>query len=586
MATIELARGQHLAPRAGAVSLWQRLRRVPLVPALAVALVAYLTVVPLALMLWFSVSSTGPGEAAGAFTLANYAEAYLNPANLPLLTNTLLFTVGSSAFGLVLGLGFAWLVERTNTPLRNFAYVVVPLTAATPGILFAIAWVLLLSPRIGVFNAIVRAVFGLELPPFDPYSLNWMIVVEGVRITPTVFLMLVGLLRGMDPALEEAAATSGAHPVNTFFRVTLPVLLPGIAGALIYVGTSLMGSFEIPAVLGMPVGVNVVSTRIWQATQRLPRDFGLAASLASGFGLIALLAIWQYQRVLRVQQQYVTVTGKGYRPRMVNLGRWRYVGSVAISVYFVLAILAPLLILGWASLLPFYQAPSMQALRSVTLSGYTRLFTQPWFGDAVRNTAIITLLVPTVTILLSAVSSWIIVRSRFAGRKLLDALAFLPHTMPGIILAVAILWLYLTVDVPPIYGTVWIILVALSTQYLAFGTRTTNGALYQLHQELEEAAALSGASWLSTFRRITIPLLLPSLVSGWIWIAIHAMRELSVALMLSSPDSRILPVLIWDFWQNGEIDLAAASGVLLTLLVAALMVIGRLATLWVARKRT
>lgn len=549
-----------------------------------VGLVAYLVLVPMALMVIVSFRTTSQTNVwGGAFTFSNYREAFFNSATYELLGNTFVFTFGSTALGMALGIGFAWLVERTNVPLRNFAYAIVPLNAAVPGVLFAISWVLLLSPRFGLYNEPFR-LLGWQEGPLSPYNLAGMTIIEGFRVSATVFLMVIGLFRSMDPSLEEAAATSRAGTLTTLRRVTLPLMLPGVLAVLLYVSTGLIGVFEIPAILGMPGGVYVFSTRIWEATHRVPRDYGLAGSLSVFFVAVSLIGIWLYHRVLRVQQRFATVTGKGYRPRVMDLGRWKYLGSAVILLYFLFIVAGPLFILAWASFQPYYAPPSLQALERVSLKAYHDLLTTPYFMNALKNTAILVLVVPFGTMFLSAIMSWIVVRTRLSGRKFLDLLAFLPHTMPSIVIGLAYLWLYLILDFIPIYGTIWIIALGLITNYLAFGTRATNGAMYQIHQELEEAGALSGANWFRTFRRITIPLLLPSLVSGWIWVAMHAVRELSMALMLYSPDSRILSVLIWSFWQNGQVSLTAALGVILTLFVAVILLIGRLLAVRTARE--
>jgi iron(III) transport system permease protein len=579
MATVRLAR------RAVLPTGFPRLSWGSAVALALLLLVAYQTVVPLAMLAWFSFSSAGPTEGAGTFTLQHYAEAYLTPSTYQLLGNTLIFAGGSTILGVTLGVLMAWVVERTNVPLRNFGYVIVPLTAAIPGSLYSISWVLLLNPRTGLFNLFFTQILGFSSPPLQPNSLPAMILVESIRVTPTVFLMVVGLFRSMDPSLEEAAATAKAGVFRTLRSVTLPLMAPGILAVCLYVATSTIGTFETPAFMGMPGNIYVFSTRIWLATSKLPRDYGLAASLSMLFAILAVLGIFLYHRTLRVQQRFATVTGKAFRPRVTNLGRWRYAGTAAIIFYFLFVIVAPAFILVWASLLPFYQVPSVQALKVVSLVSYERLFSLPWVFDALRNTGLVLLLVPTFSMGLSLLISWIVVRSKLPGRKLLDSLAFLPHTMPSIVLGLAFLWMYLTIDAIPIYNTIWIIVVALATSYLAFGTRTTNGAMYQLHRELEEAGTASGASWWTVLKSITAPLLLPTLVSGWIWIAMQAVRELSLSLMLVAPSSRIVSVLIWSLWDTGEVDTAAAAGVLLMVFIGLILGIGRLLMLRLSRQQ-
>jgi iron(III) transport system permease protein len=310
----------------------------------------------------------------------------------------------------------------------------------------------------------------------------------------------------------------------------------------------------------------------------VPRDFGIAGALSVAIICMAIAGIFFYHRVLRSQRRYATVTGKGFRPRVMDLGPWRWVGTAAILFYFLFVVVMPMLVLVWASLQRFYQAPSIQGLQHLTTQAYADLFAESGVLQAIGNTAILLAIVPLITMLLSAVLSWLIVRSQASGRKMLDVLAFLPQTMPSIAIGLAFSWVYLVFSFIPIYGTIWIIALGFITFYLAFGTRTMNAAMYQLHQELEEAGAMSGADWFRTFRRITIPLLLPSLVGGWLWIAMQSVRELSMALMLYTPNSRILSVVIWDVWENGHVPEVAALGVLLTVFVAALLLIGRIVT--------
>ena len=381
----------------------------------------------------------------------------------------------------------------------------------------------------------------------------------------------------MDPALEEAAATSRAGTLRTLRRVTLPLMLPGILGVLLFTTTGLIGTFEVPVIYGHARCVtSSAHASSWRAQECRVTSGSRVLSVA--IICMAIAGIFFYHRVLRSQRRYATVTGKGFRPRVMDLGPWRWVGTAAILFYFLFVVVMPMLVLVWASLQRFYQAPSIQGLKHLTTQAYADLFAESGVLQAIGNTAILLAIVPLITMLLSAVLSWLIVRSQASGRKMLDVLAFLPQTMPSIAIGLAFSWVYLVFSFIPIYGTIWIIALGFITFYLAFGTRTMNAAMYQLHQELEEAGAMSGADWFRTFRRITIPLLLPSLVGGWLWIAMQSVRELSMALMLYTPNSRILSVVIWDVWENGHVPEVAALGVLLTVFVAALLLIGRIVT--------
>ena len=564
-------------------ALRPRLRTDPQVLAVVAwlgALLAFLVLAPLALVLWFSFRTAGPGERGGAFTLSNYVETFANPLTYELLENTFWFSIGSIAVGLVIGVGFAWLIERTNTPLRNFGFVSVVINSAMPASMFAIAWVLVLNPRTGLVNLPFTALLGWDKGPFNPNTMEAMIFVEGLRLAATIFLMMIGLFRSMDPSLEEAAAMSQAGTFKTARHITLPIMTPGILGVVVYVATSTVGVFEIPGVMGMPVGLHVLATRIYLATSQTPPDYGFATSLATIAGILGIVGIFIYHRVTRIQQRFATVTGKGYRPRRIELGpTGRGISAGLIILFFILTFGLPMFVLLWASLIPFYQAPLPKALDFVSLDAYRFILTGPGrheFLQGLRNSLLLILVVPAITMLLAAGVSWFVVRSKARGKSILDMLAFMPHTVPGIVMGLAWLIIGLFVLVPA-YGTIWLIVIAHVSLFIAYGTRTTNGAMFQIHRELEEAGAMSGAAWISVFRRIILPLLMPSLVAGWLWVAIHSGWELTVALLLQSSSNRIISAYVWQQFFGGRLNLAAAAGVLLVLLIIILVVLTRLA---------
>ncbi len=544
------------------------------------ALLGFLVLVPLVLVLWFSLRTTGPGERGGEFTLQNYANTFANPLTYELLVNTFWFSIGSIAVGLVIGVGFAWLIERTNTPLRNFGFVSIVINSAMPASMFAIAWVLVLNPRTGLVNLPFTVLLDWDKGPFNPNTMYAMIFVEGLRLAATIFLMVIGLFRSMDPALEEAAAMSQVNAFKTVRHVTLPIMTPGILGVVVYVATSTVGIFEIPGVMGMPADIHVLATRIYLATSQEPPNYGFATSLATIAGILGIVGIYIYHRVTRIQQRFATITGKGYRPRRIELGQMgRSISAGLIILFFILTFALPMFILIWASLIPYYQAPLPKALPTVSLDAYRYIIDGPGrheFLQGLRNSLLLILVVPALTMLLSAVVSWFVVRSRARGKSILDLLAFMPHTVPGIVMGLAWLIIGLFILVPT-YGTIWLIVIAHVSLFIAYGTRTTNGAMFQIHRELEEAGAMSGAAWFSTFRRIILPLLMPSLVAGWLWVAIHSGRELTVALLLQSSSNRIISAYVWQQFFGGRLNLAAAAGVLLVILIILLVVLVRIA---------
>ena len=542
-----------------------------------VGLVVYLVAIPLGLLIVGGFSRGTPGDFT-QLTFANYIKSYGSPALFELFYNTFVFATGSVLLALPVAVIFAWLIERTNTPLRNVAYAFVIAPVAMPGMLLSMSWVLLMSPNVGIINRTLMFVFGLEAAPFNIYSLGGMIFTEGLRLVPTTFLLLVGAFRAMDPSLEEAALVSGANKLVTTLRVTLRILLPAILTATIYIFMTAIESFEIPGVLGLRNGILVFSSKIYYATTSSyggGANYGEASALSSTYLVISILLIYLYQRSTRRSERFATVTGKGYRPRLMDLGMWKYVALFFFVLYFCLAVLFPILIMFWASLIPFYQAPSFEALSVVSFSSYRDLLSDAEVAKAVRNTAWLMLESAGVTTLLATTIAWVVLRAKFPGRRLLDVLTFLPHAVPSVVLALALVYVYLTFDFIPIYGTSLIILVAFVTKYLPFSMRTLSAGIIQIHKELEEAARVSGALPTTVLRKIVIPLLLPTMAGVAIWVAVHAMRELSMALMLNSTSNNVISFLVWSHWEAGELRHAATLGVVLIAIMLLMTFIGR-----------
>jgi len=547
-----------------------------LIPGL-VGLVVYLVAIPLGLLIVGGFSRGTPGDFT-QLTFANYIKSYGSPALFELFYNTFVFATGSVLLALPVAVIFAWLIERTNSPLRSVAYAFVIAPVAMPGMLLSMSWVLLLSPNVGVINRTLMFVFGLEAAPFNIYSLGGMIFTEGLRLVPTTFLLLVGAFRAMDPSLEEAALVSGANKFVTTLRVTLRILLPAILTATIYIFMTAIESFEIPGVLGLRNGILVFSSKIYYATTSSyggGANYGEASALSSTYLVISILLIYLYQRSTRRSERFATVTGKGYRPRLMDLGMWKYVALYFFVLYFCLAVLFPILIMFWASLIPYYQAPSSEALSVVSFSSYRDLLSDAEVAKAVRNTAWLMLESAAATTLLAGAVAWVVMRAKFPGRRMLDVLTFLPHAVPSVVLALALVYVYLTFDFIPIYGTSLIILVAFVTKYLPFSTRTLSAGIIQIHKELEEAARVSGALPTTVLRKIVIPLLLPTMAGVAIWVAVHAMRELSMALMLNSTSNNVISFLVWSHWEAGELRHAATLGVVLILIMLLMTFVGR-----------
>jgi iron(III) transport system permease protein len=482
----------------------------------------------------------------------------------------------ATAGGLATAILFAWLIERSDMPFRGVAWIVMLLPLAMPGVIFALTWMLLLMPEVGLINIVIRwtlSFFGynLERGPLDIQSLWGIIFLGWLRGVSTIFLMIVGVFRMMDPRLEEAGRLSGAGQWTVFRRVTLPLAAPALFAAGIYSFVDHLDSFEGPLVLGLASRIFVLSTLIYFTSRyNAPFDYGLSAAYSVFFmAVMAVMAVF-YLRTIRRSDRFAVITGKGFQPVRTRLGRWRFVALASFGLYFVLTILAPLLILVWASLLPFYVVPSVEAMESATLQNYLTLFGHPRFLRDLTNTLIVAVSTGCATMAVAFLISWISVRTHSRARFLLDGLTFVSYAIPGIVVALAMVFVYLQ---PPfrflgIYGSVWIIVMGLMTQYLAFATRTTNAGLLQIHKEMEEAALVSGASRLRTMWLITARLMIASLVAGWVWVVAHASRAFGTPLVLSGRNNELLSVWLWIHWQDGFIPQASAIGVVLIGLTA------------------
>jgi iron(III) transport system permease protein len=544
-------------------------------------LVFFLVAAPLSFLILgsFSTARLPTDFSLSTMGLVNYIKVYSDPGTIELFVNTVIYVAGSTALGLVLAVSLAWLVERTNMPGKTLVYAGVPMSLAVPGMLQAMAWVLLFSPRIGFVNNTLKDWFGADAPIINVYSLGGMVVLEALRLVPTAFLMLLPLMRSMDPALEEAAAVSGARPSSALRKVTLRLLAPGLVAVMIYQAMTALEVFEIPGILGLPAGIYVFSTKIYAIvrTATFMPVYGQANALAMVYLVIAVGTTYFYARMISRAERYTIVTGKGYRPRQQDLGKWKYPALACALLFLFVAVVVPFLVFLYTSFLPYLQAPSWNALKVMTLKNYRLLSQYEKVGSALQNTVVMVTVTATATVLLSFLVSIVVVRSKFWGRKLLDQLAFVPHAIPGIVMGIAFFWLFLKLDFLPIYGTVWAISIGFTISFLSYGTRAMNAALLQIHKELEEAAYVSGASPWRAMRRVIVPLLMPTFAGIWIWVVLHAVRVAGMPLILyEGPNNQVLSILIWNMWDDGYVPAVAAIGTLLMVALVLLTVVIRL----------
>ncbi len=525
--------------------------------------VAYLAIVPL----WFLVMGTFFDSTTNAFTFSGFQRAYTDPQAFEMIRNSIWFAVGSAALSLVVGTALAFLNVRTDVPFKGlfFAASIIPLVI--PGILYTVAWIFLASPDIGLVNFALEPIFGDGV--VNIYTVWGMIWVEGLHLSPITFLFMVAAFRSQDPSLEESALMSGASRIKVLRKITVPLLRPAIAASVLIMMVRALESFEVPALLGLQNGIYVFTSKIYFMLRTYPQDLNGAGALALGLLAIAVLGMLLEHVLSRGAKAYQTVTGKGFRPRPIELGNWRPFAGVAIIGYFLLTVVLPMSMLVYTSLLPYYQKPSVAAFTSMTFGNYADLLQLSQAATALKNSLLLGAGSATLVMIFMAIASWIVVRSNIPGRKILDVISFAPLVIPGLVLGLALQFVYLRSPVA-IYGTIWILLIAYCTRYLPYGMRYAVTSMQQISSELEESAAVSGATWWQVFRRVLLPLLMPGLLAGWIYIFVVSFRELSSSILLYSSGNEVLSILIWEQFENGKFTTLSALGVVM---VAILMVL-------------
>lgn len=536
--------------------------------------VLYLAGIPLVMLLYGSVRSAPIGEPGASYTIQNYVKAYVDREFYLLFWNSLKFAVGTTLVSFLIGTYLAWVSERTNTPLKKLFVVMALIPFIIPGILSTIAWILLLSPKIGLINLAVKGLLGLEAAPFNVYSMGGMIWAEAIHLYPLVFLLMSAAFRNMDTSLEEASLSAGSSTFTTFSRITLPLMRPAMVSALLIMFIRGIEAFEVPALIGVPARISVFTTKIFLAIHQFPSDFGLAGAYAVTLLIISTAGVLIYGRITRREERYATVTGKGYRPRVIDLGGWKYATCLSAFVIFFLAVVLPVFVLLWSSFIPYYGVPSRELMGKLTLANYQYILNYPLALTAFKNSFYLSVGSATFVMLLTSVIAWITVKSKLPGRAFLDNMTFIPIAMPGIVLGVSLIWVYLTLPIP-IYGTIWVLLLAYITKFMPYGIRAASASMIQINKELEEASLASGGTWFQTFRKVLLPLLMPGFVAGWIYISIIALRELSTSILLYSYNSTVLSIMAFDLWEGGQYTYVCALGVLMVLLLVAMACVAR-----------
>jgi len=550
--------------------------------ALVIAIAALPLIFVIALLIVAVMTAFRPvGDNVTGFTLQNFQVLYGNSFVYKTLLNTFVFALWSVAFALFFGVPIAWLVERTDLPGRGFVFPLMAIGVLIPTFFTAMGWMFLLHSRIGIINQWIVRYTPLEQSPFNVATLPGMGFVEGVALSSLVFVMTAASFRAMDPALEESAQIHGLTLFRRLRKITFPLIWPAILAVSIYVFTIGLAAFDVPAIIGMGNRIFTFSTLVYTQVNPLTGapNYGLASSSSAVMVLVAGgLALW-YLRIMRKAHRYAVVTGKGYRPEPIHLGKWAIFGWGFIILKLLLSIVLPFLVLVWASLLRFFQAPSMAALSNVSLANYQAI-TLERIGAPVLNTMILMLIVPTVTVIVSLCISWVVVRSKLRIAGTVDMLAFIPHAIPNLIFAVGaiILVLFWLPNWVPLYGTLTLLIIVYVVTRISFATRVYNSSLVQIHPELDEAGYVFGLRTGKVIWKLLRPLMMPAILYTWLWMALLTYREFTMAALLVSRGTVTLPVFIWSAWQGDSTRAAAIMVVTIlcmTPLIALYFLVGR-----------
>ena len=496
-----------------------------------------------------------------AYGLDNF-EALLNYPQIML--NTLSVSFAATLMALVIGFIMAWILTRTNVPGRLVFEQLMAVPYYLTPLLGALAWSMLGSPESGFINQFWRALGGSGhvIDINTPYGIAWvMALFEG----SVAFVMIGAVMKSMDPALEEASQVIGASRLRTMLRVTLPLVIPGVLGAAIFVFAEMLGSFAVALVLGTPNRYYVITTAIYQLIQQYPPRIQIAAAMGTSLFAVMFVMIFIYRRIVTAGS-YVTITGKAFRPRVADVGRLRYLLFCVCVFYLAVSVVLPVVTLLFASVQKI--AVAFPAADNFTLDNFRAAMSMNAAGSALTNSLILAFATATIGIALMGLLAWLIYRSRLPGAGLIEYVVMFPQAVPRLVFAFGMMWAWLVFPIP-IYGTLWLLLIAYLTVFLPLGVRTIAGVMLQVDKSLDECAQMCGASWTFRMRTVSIPLLVPGLVAAWLLLFIASVRELGASILLMGPHSKVITPSIVESWFGTASELTATLALIQTLVVAA-----------------
>ena len=500
-----------------------------------------------------------------AYGLDNFADL---PRYSHIFGNTVTVAVVATVMAVVFGFVMGWILTRTNVPGRAALEQLMALPYYVTPLMGALAWSLIGSPSGGFLNQVWRALGGEGhlIDVTTPYGIAWvMALFEG----SVAFVMIGAVMKSMDPALEEASQVLGAGRLRTMLRITLPLVLPGVLGAAIFVFAEMLGSFSAALVLGLPSRFYVVTTAMYQLVSQYPPQFPRAAAMGVSLFAVMFLMVYIYRRVVS-GGTFVTITGKAFRPRVMNVGSLRWSLLAVCWAYLGVAVILPILTLLYSSVQRL--ATAFPKAGNFTLENYRTALSLDAVRGALWNSLLLGVGTASLGVLIMGFLAWMIYRSRLPGVGVIEYVLMFPQAVPRLVFAFGMLWAWLIFPIP-IYGTLWLLLIAYLTVFLPLGLRTIAGVILQIDRSLEESAQMCGASWGYRMRTVTMPLLRPGLIAAWLLLFIASVRELGASILLMGPHSKVITPAIVESWFSTSTELTAAMALLQTLAVAVALVL-------------
>ncbi|MBI1998167.1 MAG: iron ABC transporter permease [Deltaproteobacteria bacterium] len=546
------------------LSMFRNFRMPSLLMASLLLVVGFLVLTPLGLMILNSFQTARPGQPI-LWGVDGWIKAFTTPGIVKAMTNTFTLAITRQAIALVLGCFFAWLIARTDIPMKGFLEFFFWLSFFLPALPEAMGWILLLDPKYGLLNQGLMGLGIVSQPVFNIYSF-WGIVWAHLGGSVSVKVMLLTpAFRNLDAALEESSRISGASGWRTFFNIIVPVMMPAILVTTILGIIRSLEAFEIELLLGTPIGLQVYSTKIHELVTWEPPQFAPAMALSTIFlGLLLLMVALQRRYIGK--RIYTTLTGRGFSIRPTHLGRWRMPAFALVLAFALFVTLVPTALLSTGTFMKLFGF--FNIAEPWTLENWRATLNDPVLLRSLWNTLAIGLGSGVIGVLFYSLIAYVVVRTRHRGRWLLDFLSWLPWSIPGILLGMALLWTFLQTKIfLPIYGTIYLLMVAMVIKSMPFGTQMIKSVLLQLGNDLEEASKVCGGTWLDTFRRVILPLTMPALITVGLVGFISAARDLSTVVLLGSGKSRTLSLLMLDFAAGAEFEKATVVAVLIVALV-------------------